>query len=223
MSKRTIIVFDFETTHVNPESEFCDIVEIGAVALHSKTLRPVPGGEFYVDVRPNDIEKEDFYKNRKSTIDWHVGLKPGRTVEGMIEKWKEGTPEKDALKMFLDYCGTYKWGRSFDTAPIAGGTNIIGYDIPILNRLCTKYKFKYPFFKRDMYEIQQMCLYLFGFSPDPPRAYNMDVLRPYLGLDTEDSHQALFDARQEAKIIALLGNKLKLLSQGFHARGALEK
>lgn len=218
---RTIIVFDFETTHLDPHSDYCNPIEIGAVAINSKYFKVIPGSEFYLDVRPPDIDKEDFYANRKSTIDWHIGLKPGRTVEGLIEKWSKGTPEKEAIKMFIDYCMTYKWGKSYDTAPIAGGTNIIDYDIPILERLTSKYKFKYPFFKRDRYEIQQLCLYTLGYSLDRPRAYNMDNLRNFFGLSDTDCHQALFDAKQEAQIIEFLGGKLKTFSKNFQARGSL--
>lgn len=221
--KRTIIVFDFETTHKDPRSEYCDIVEIGAVAIHSKTLKTIKGSEFYLDVRPPDIDKPDFYENRKDTINWHVALQPNRTVDSMIEKWKAGTPEKDAIKMFIDYCNHYKWGKSWDTSPIAGGTNITDYDIPILERLVEKYGFKYPFFKRDKYEIQQLCLYTLGYSPDQPRAYNMDNLRSFFGLATENCHQALYDAIQEAQIIELLGGELRSLSKNFQGRGMLEK
>lgn len=170
MSKRTIVVFDFETTSADPHSEYCDIVEIGAVALHSKTLKRVTGSEFYVDVRPPDIDAPDFYEKRKSTIDWHCGLKPGRTPESMIEKWSQGTPEKDAFKLFLEYCAQYKWGRTFDTAPVGGGNNIINFDIPLLYKYVAKHKLKYPFFKRDVWDIQQICLYTLAFSLDPPRS-----------------------------------------------------
>jgi DNA polymerase III epsilon subunit-like protein len=223
MSKRTIICFDFETTHKDPDSEYCDIVEIGAVAMHSKTLKPIPGEEFYVDVRPPSIDDPDFYEKRRDTIDWHCGLKPGRTPESMIEKWKQGTPEKDALKMFLDFCKNFKWGRSFDTAPVAGGNNIMGYDIPILERLCKKHKLRYPFFKRDKWDIQQMCLYTLAFSLDPPRSYSMDNLRVYFGMSGEHGHNALFDSQQEAQVIQLLGGKLKTFSRNFCARGALQE
>ena len=221
MSKRTIVVFDFETTHLDPDSDLCVIVEIGAVALDSRSLKVVPNSEFYVMVAPTDINKEGYYEAHKSTIDWHVGLKPGRTPDGMIETWAKGTPEKDALKMFIDYCAVYKWGRTYDTAPTAGGNNIINYDLPILRRYVEKYKLKYPFFKRDIYDMQQMCLYSLGYSLDAPRSYSMDNLRTYFGLSGEHGHNALFDAQQEAVVISYLGRKFQSLSKGFQARGCL--
>ena len=221
MSKRTIIVFDFETTFVEPLDELCEIVEIGAVALDSRTLKTIPNSEFFVEVRPENLNDPNYYADHKSTIDWHVGLKPGRTPDSMMEQWSKGTPEKDALKMFLDYCSAYKWGKSYDTAPTAGGNNIINFDLPILQRYLEKYKMKWPFFKRDVYDMQQMCLYSLGYSLDAPRSYSMDNLRTYFGLSGENGHNALFDAQQEATVISYLGRKFQSLSKNFQARGCL--
>jgi DNA polymerase III alpha subunit (gram-positive type) len=219
----TIIVFDFETTHLEAGTTACDAIELAACAIHSKTLEIVKDSEFFVNIRPDNIEDPDYYKNHKSTIDWHVGLHKGNTVEGLIEKWKAGTPEKQAWKMFHDYVNQYNHTKTWRTAPIAAGTNISDFDLKIYDYLNQKHKMKPCFHKRDKIDIKDLCFYWFAFNPDPPKSFKMDDLRPYFALGTEKAHNALFDVQQEATIISNFLKVFKKYGKQVTLRGMCGK
>lgn len=215
----TIIVFDFETTHLEAGTDKCDPIEIAAISIHSKTLEIIPDSEFYVVVRPDKIEDADYYKNHKSTIDWHIGLKKENTLNSLMEKWKAGTPEKQAWKMFHDYVNQYNYSKTWRTRPIAAGTNITDFDLKIYNYLNDKHGLKPCFHLRDKIDIKDLCFYWFSFNDDPPKSYKMDDLRPYLGLASADSHNALYDVQQEAKIISSFLKVFKKYGKQIDFRG----
>ena len=219
--RQTIVVFDFETTHLDPESDLCDPVEIGAIAINSKTLKVIPGSEFYLVVKPDNIDKPDYYETHQNTIDWHVGLHKDNTVENLMEKWQGGTPEKQAWSMFHDYVNQYNYAKKYWSAPVAGGANIANFDLKIYNRLNKKYNKKPCFQKRDFIDTMQCCFYWFAFSKDPPKSYSMDELRPYFGMGTTNAHNALQDVNQEAELICMFMSLYKKFSQSVSLRNVL--
>ena len=101
---RKIIVFDFETSAVEPESDLCDPVELAAVAIDTKTMQIVSGSEFSVFIRPDTIDDANYYDLHKSTIDWHCTTK-NINKDDLIKKWKGGTKEKVAWESFIEYVG----------------------------------------------------------------------------------------------------------------------
>lgn len=213
--KQTIIVFDFETTGKDPNDPACDIVEIAAVAIHSKNLEIIKNSEFFTYVRPDDIDQPGYYENHKQTIDWHLGLSQnkGMTPQTLLEKWSNGVPEKKAWSQFVNYINQYNYMNSYKTAPIAAGQNIRGFDLPIYDRINAKYKSKPAFAKRDCIDTLDLSFYWLAFNNDPPKSYKMDDLRPYFGMGSEHGHNALVDVKDEANIAIMYLQLLKKFSQ----------
>lgn len=219
----TIIVFDFETTGLDAGTPKCDPVEIAAIAIHPKTLEIIKDSEFYIVVRPDNISDPNYYKDHRSTIDWHVGLQKNNSVESLMKKWSEGTPEKQAWSMFHQYVKQYNTDNNWRTCPIAAGTNIVDFDLKIYEYLNNKHKTKPCFHKRDKIDIKDLCFYWFSHSVDPPKSYKMDDLRPYLGLASENSHNALYDVQQEAEIISSFLKIFKKVGRSIELRGMCGK
>ena len=214
MIYNNIICFDFETSAIDPHNEQTDVVQIAACAIDSKRLQIIPNSEFNITVRPDDIENPNYYNEHKSTIDFHVSLQKNSTVESVMNTWKSGVPEKQAMKMFKIYCEQYDRGKSFFSKPCPAGKNIIKFDLIILDRLNQKHKQKEFFFRRDVIDLDQLCLYWFMFNMDAPSNYKMDTLRPYFGLSSEFAHDAMFDVKQESDlIIKFLSLHKKLCNQ----------
>lgn len=213
--RNTIVVFDFETTHKDADSDLCDIVEIGAVAIHSKNLEIIKDSKFFINVRPDKIEEPDYYENHKDTINWHLSLPENKdhTAESLIKFWAGGTPEKQALKMFHDYLDQFNFGKKWFTAPIAAGSNIKGYDLIIHDRLIKKHKTKDPFFKRDKIDLLDLCFFWTSYALDKPKDHKMDTLREFFALGKKNAHNAGQDVIDEATIIISF---LKLFQKFSH-------
>ena len=201
-----ICVFDFETDGVNPA--VCQPVQLAGVMIHPRTLDLVEGSEFCTDMRPENIDDENYYKDNESTMDWHAKNYDITTKE-VFEKWKNSPNQKIAWEQWTAYLKKWNTNQSNKTmwsAPIRGGHNIRSFDIPIMDRLCTKYgnvqksgeqKIFYP---RDVVDIKEICFYWFENLPEP-EAYNMDALRIYFDLPTHGGHDALNDVKDEAWMI----------------------
>lgn len=195
------IVYDFETDGLDTDS--CNPVEIGAIAIDLRNLEIVENSEFQVNVCPDQINEPDYIKNNYRTIKWHADLNkttPAKIVEG----WKtNGIKESTAWKSFIDYCKKYKIGTGFSQTPICGGQNILDFDIPIARRLCSKHKVQYPFSNKETFDLLKITPLWFMFSKSPPKNYKLDTLREYFSLSTDGAHTAIHDVRQCAQLLIM--------------------
>lgn len=204
--KQLICVYDFETDDTNPKT--CEPVQLAACMINNITLEIVENSEFCVGMRPPDIEQEDYYQNHSQTIKWHAD-NYGCNTEQIVERWLANPNQRQGWEQFTSYLLKYNLNqarRSRWTAPIRAGANIERFDNIIIDRLCTRYgnvekggeqKIFYP---RDIIDITKIAFYWFENLPEP-ETYNMDVLRPFFGIPTTGSHDALKDVRDEAWII----------------------
>lgn len=197
---RKLIVFDYETSHIDPHSDLCDPVELAAVAVDLKSKQIIENSQFAIKICPPTINNEDYYELHKPTIDWHCKNKK-ITPDQLINEWKDGTPEKIAWSEFQTYIKNYGGGKSYRETPISGGMNIRNFDIHINNRLHEKYKTTNLFWKRDVFDLLDIFAYWFLYSNNKPEAYNMDAIRKHFKLPNSGSHEALFDTIQTAELI----------------------
>lgn len=204
--KKPIIVFDFETTSVDTDTT--DIIQIGAIVVDPIRLEIIEGSEFYSWSRPDLIDDPNYYLNNKSTLDFHC-KNYKTTPEKLIEKLKNSPAEKLVFENFKTYLSKYhikQSGQTIFTAPILTGYNSFGFDFPILDRLCQKYgcigkdKKQNLYFTRDAQDILKIIT--LWLSPiQEVKSYSMDSIREYFGMPSGQSHDALFDVKQEAAIL----------------------
>ena len=223
--KNNICVYDYETDGSNPAT--CEPVQLAACIIHPITLDIIENSEFCIDMRPINIDDEDYYTSHLDTINWHA-KNYGVTPEEIFSRWKGSIPQKDAWNQFTTYLKKYNKNQSNKgkfSAPIRAGANISRFDDIITTRLCERYdglskegeqKIFHP---RDTIDIKDLAFYWFENSADVP-AYNMDELRNYFGIPTEGGHDALKDVKDEAWIIRKMIGLHRYLSPRVTFKGS---
>lgn len=194
---RYCIVFDFETDGISPET--CNVVQIAAIPIDLRNLTILKDDIFHLDVKPNEMENEDYYKNHEDTINWHSNIQ-GISTEKVLERWKAGYNEADAWEEFKRYIKNFSKNAKWDQVPIPGGQNIRGYDLPI----CERYNKKYGslnFSRRDSFDLMDFSRLWFLFTPNPPTSLSLDALRDFFGIDKTGAHDAIKDVLDCSEII----------------------
>ena len=157
MNRRWIIVFDWETDGIDPHS--CNPVELAAVPVDPRTLEIKEDRAFRAVIKPDGINTDEYFTDdRQKTIEWHAKQR-GVDSSDIVKSLKKGKSEKIAWKSFCDYCKKFnieKTPGSWYTEPIAAGYNIIGFDLPICQRLSTKHKTKMPFSKTTKMDLMDL-------------------------------------------------------------------
>lgn len=205
-NQKKLIVFDLETSSVDPYT--CDVFQIAAMAIDPVKLEVIPNSTFAIWVKPDDVEKDDYYEKFKSTIDWHA-KNFHVTPDVFLKKIKEATPEKLAWEQFKQYLSHYhdrQNNQNFHSSPIPAGYNIINFDMKIIERLARKYKDVQKdggqsiFYARDIRDI--LHIVSLWLSPlDEVKSFSMDNVRDYFGLSRDGGHEALKDVEDEAKLL----------------------
>jgi hypothetical protein len=203
-NSRWIICFDFETDL--PDAEKCNIVQLAAVPIHPETLEVKKDQAFNVMIKPEGIDKPEYFEvpKREGTISWHAENYGVSSAE-IIEKWKGGLSEKVAWKNFCNWCSKYnvdkKPGQWFPQ-PIPAGYNITGFDLPIAQRLCAKYKVKNPFSGVTKLDAMDNLFWWFE-NLEEPFDFKMDTWRKFFDIKMKGgvAHDALTDVFEESAIV----------------------
>lgn len=194
---RNLIVFDFETDGFNVVKGEDSITQIGAMAIDLRTLSPIEGSEFNIVICPEDIDDPNYIKKHWGAIQKHSEWMKKKPEE-VRRYWKDnGIKEKNGWIKFLDYCKEYKTTK----LPAPGGQNIINFDLPIVEYLCSKHGKRYPFGRIDDFDLRKIIPIWLLYSQSPPSSYSMDVLRPYFSMSSENAHDALQDVKDTAELL----------------------
>jgi exonuclease I len=208
------VVFDFETGGKNPL--VCEPLQLAACVIDSRSLEIKPNSEFSIYIKPtswDNVEQEalDINKIERKTVE------------------EKGVNQKEAWSNFTDYVNRYNKKKSFWTAPIAAGHNIIGYDMHIVNRMCSLYgpvdsKTKEPqlFNGRDKLDLLHLCFYWFESNKDL-KNFKLDTLREYFGISGKDAHNAIVDVQHTATILGRFLRFHRNISAKTNFKGAFGK
>ena len=192
-----ICVFDFETCNLR-----CDEtspIQLAAIMLDPRTLEPIEGATFGKPVDGKDIIMKP--------LDWSaVDDAALRVNKKTREQLENGLEQKLVWGMFTDYLKKFsrdntQWGR-----PIPAGHNIINFDLPIIEVLCRKYKNVDKNGQQNIFDprvrIDTLQL-LWGWfeSTRNPEKLNMDHLRGFFGISSENAHDAFKDVMDTTLII----------------------
>jgi DNA polymerase III epsilon subunit-like protein len=194
MNYRDIIVFDFETGSRNPHKT--QPTQIAAIALHGRKLTIQPNGIFNSEIRPILDDKKAIEAGFDPVEEEALKI-TGKTREALA---KAPLP-KTVWKKFEDFCMQFNFKKSSYTAPIAAGYNIIGFDLPIVQRDARGRQTVFnPIFKLDLMDI------VFSWTENNKdfKSLSMDFLREYMGFPEEskqNAHDALQDVKDTANIL----------------------
>tara|TARA_R100000005_G_C5002587_1_gene210252 strand:- start:4968 stop:5651 length:684 start_codon:yes stop_codon:yes gene_type:complete len=200
MNYRDIIVFDFETGSRNPDKT--QPVQIAAVAIHGRKLTLQEDGEFNSLIRPILDDDEAI----------EMGLDPiedeALAVNGKTRAELAKAPSaRTVWKKFTNFVNRYNFKGTPYYAPIAAGYNIIGFDMPIVQRMCEIYG---PLDKKTgkqclfnkIHKIDMMDnIWMWMENNADVKSLSMDSMRDLFGMSKENAHDALQDVKDTANLM----------------------
>jgi len=210
INDRPFLVFDFETTGINPAK--CGITQIAACAIHPRRLEIL--GTFNRDnIKWHDDDEinDEAFKITRKDKDFIL---------------KNGVNPKQAWEEFTNFVYEYNPKRSSWSAPIPAGYNIIGYDLKILDRYCDKYgpsdvkngrQSLVSTFMR--YDLMDQIFWWTESNASLPNI-KLDTIRDWMGLSKEGAHDALVDVEQTAQIVIKMIRLYRELSTRVKFAGA---
>ena len=200
MNYKDIIVFDFETGSRNPHKT--QPVQIAAVAIHGRKLTIQPDGEFNSLIRPV-LDDEEAIKLGLDPIEDEALAVNGKTREELAK----APQPKVVWDKFANFVNRYNFKKTPYYAPIAAGYNIIGFDLPIVQRMCEKYgpvdkktgqqTLFNKIHKVDMLDIVWMWME----NNADVKSLSMDSMRDLFGISKENAHDALQDVKDTANLM----------------------
>jgi DNA polymerase III epsilon subunit-like protein len=196
MNYNNFCLFDLETGGSNPHK--CEITQIGAVIVNRNSLKIID--EFEAKMKPEDMD----------AIEDGALQATGQTRE-QIATFNDTSV---VWPTFVNWVTKHNKKNSVYTAPIPGGYNIIGFDMPIIRRYCKKYKTAWDEERQDQklfsqvykFDILDHIWYWFENNPDLEKL-KIEYLLEYLGAPEEiikGSHDALNDTKNIAKVMIRL-------------------
>ena len=186
-----VVCFDFEATHYDPN--IAEPVELAACIIHPRRLEVVEGSIFHSYIRPPDIDAVS-----QDNIAFHAKAAKC-TNEEIIQRFRDSPTQKDVWDKFAIYLERYHTPtkrKSFFSAPIRAGQNIINYDNVIWQRLCERYGYvndenrQNIAFGRDNIDLLNICFLWFENDSDGPTSYSADNLRSFFKMKDDKSHTA---------------------------------
>jgi len=200
MNYKDIIVFDFETGSRNPHKT--QPVQIAAVAIHGRKLTIQPGGYFESLIRP-ELDDEKAIEMGVDPIEDEALAVNGKTREELAK----APSAKTVWKKFANFVNKYNWKKTPYFAPIPAGYNIIGFDLPIVQRLCEQHgpvdkkTGKQTLFNK-IHKIDMLDTVWMWMENNPDiKSLSMDSMRDLLGMSKENAHDAMQDVKDTANLM----------------------
>jgi DNA polymerase III epsilon subunit-like protein len=187
----------------------CSPVQLAAVMVDPVKLEIIKDSEFNINLKPEKLESNvDNPYGDSDILDWHSKVK-GSTPDNILADWKTYPAQQKSWEMFVNYLDKYhsrSSRKSMFSAPLASGYNIFRFDLKIIDRLSKKYDnvtnegTTSLFYPRDTIDVMNLVFYWFEGSKEI-KNLTMDALRDYLGISSENSHDALKDVQDTAEIL----------------------
>lgn len=157
----------------------------------------MPNSEFNIKMKPENF---DLLEDEALNI-------TGETRERLNEYQETSV----MFPTFIKYLEKYNKKDNVYNAPIPMGYNILGYDMPILNRYCKKYKVGWDKTRQCQgvlsqvysYDLLQHMWFWFENINDIPRL-KLSTILEYMGASEEKldgAHDALNDVKNAAEVI----------------------
>lgn len=206
-----------------PDPLICEPVQLAAKVLHPRTLEVVKNGEFHTFIQPPGPVIQE-------SLEWHAKTRKITTDE-VQALWATGLPQKQAWDDFAQFTLKFHNGdrkkKSWFSAPIRAGANIIGYDNIIWQRLCERYGYmdtknrdrQNLAFPRDNLDIQAMMFWWFENYGDGPDNLNMDIIREYFGINASMSHDAMSDVNDTIIVLRSYMGLFRRTTDKIHTMG----
>jgi DNA polymerase III epsilon subunit-like protein len=186
------VCFDFETSSAIPATT--QILSIGAAAIDPSTLEII----------------DEFYSLCKYE-DWSSVQPKALEVNKLTKDELEKAPDiRIVFAEFVSFINKYNTGNSVWTAPVMCGQNIIGFDIPVMERYCQRFG---PWDKKEQrqklfrgFPVLDLGTMTFGWfeNEKEPTKLNLGAIAKHLGFPQEqldNTHNALEDVKITTAIL----------------------
>jgi DNA polymerase III epsilon subunit-like protein len=189
------IIYDFETGGRNPYK--CQLTQIAAIVIDSRTLEIKPGGTFNTEVCPIWDTEKAMAANLDPVEDEALRV-TRKTKEALLE----APNEKIAWQKFTQFCKGFNPKNDPWKAPVPCGYNINGYDAHIVKRCCESYgpidSKGRPSIFNPIFKIDVMDLIFGWFESEDMSSISLDNIRKFFGFP-QDSRDNAHDALQDVK------------------------
>jgi DNA polymerase III epsilon subunit-like protein len=210
MNLCNIICFDFETGGLDTAK--CSPIQVAAIVINPRTLEPIPGAVFNSMMCPTTKEEFDAIEDQALAVN-----------KKTREQIKAAPLENLVWNNFTEFVLRYK---NIAGLPVPAGQNILGFDLPISERLCKKYG---PWDKKRNQQALwnnrdgiDLLKYIFAWFENNNELdnYKMDTLRDYFGLSKEGAHDAYQDVKDTWAIISKFLKLHRTLAKRVTFKGA---
>ena len=227
MNKNFICVFDFETD--SPDPETCSPVELSALIIHPRQLEVMPDSLFESDIRPLDIDDDNYIEKHQKTIDFHIRA-TGQTQKQILKRWRNSPLQVNVWDQFKNYLLKYNSNqskRTVYTAAIPGGQNV-DFDITILDRMAKNWGDENSRGKakvlNNVYKVDTMQMSFCWFESNPEiNSCSMDSLREYFGISDEKAHTAIKDVKDTSDLICRYLKLYRVCAEKVKFKNAFKK
>lgn len=189
MSHRNFIIYDTETTGLNPE-EGHEITQLSAITLNGHNFQPHHVGPFNIFIKPQHPEK--------------ASKKALEVARASFDKaMASGVPIKTALAHFNDYCAKVNPSGKMMEKPI-----MVGHNEKFDRKFINHYALETKLFKNlddanwghQVLDTKDIMVILYESDLDV-KQYNLDTALSLLGLArTGTSHDAMEDVELTAQL-----------------------
>lgn len=199
MNKNFLVVYDYETSSVNPYTT--QILSIGANIIDPRSLEKKD--EFYSLLKPEDFDsiQEEALKINKLTR----------------EELQQAPESKIIFAQFVRWVQKYNRGKNVNdayNAPIACGFNIISFDNIITRNYCKRYEIAWDDKRGDQRLFNQIHFvdlfhHMFFWTENNPDITSLKLtnIQDWMGFakaDIENAHHAMRDVEACVKIMRKL-------------------
>lgn len=213
MKSTHILVFDFETTSIDPYT--CQPVQLAAAVIDFQNLR-IQENYFSTFIKPEDFSIID-----QGNIEFHAKAR-SITKNQVLENWQKAPDLKVVWSDFTKY--VQQFGRGW-SAPLAAGHNIVNFDCIIAKRMMNRFKSGEIFHPLHFIDTMNLSfLWLHGKSE--VEKYNMDYLREYFGMSQaskDNAHDALSDVKDTAELLIRYLKLTRNMASKVTFRGAFNQ
>lgn len=225
MNWRTFCCYDFETTSADPLST--QPCSLAAVMIDCRKLEIKSGSEFnsYIKVVTDQEECDRLGLDK---------MQDGAVkVHGLTEEFLSTAPSlKTVWSNFVDYTKEYNFRGTDFMAPVAVGYNIRNFDLPIVERICSKDPWNYgpksEKFPRGnvlhpIYAIDVMDL-MFTFFENNKEVNSLsadNLIRSHMGYSKGTAHDAMSDVIMVAELFCKTMKMLRGVCKNRKFKGSM--
>jgi DNA polymerase III epsilon subunit-like protein len=219
MNYNPIFFYDFETGSRLPKNT--QPIQIAGVMIHSRKLELIPGSEFNSLIKPLSDE-EALEKGWAPITD--EALEVNKIKREDLEK----APKLEVVyREFGNHINHYNFKNNKWSAPVKAGFNNNGFDDIILDRVAKRCGEWYDKEREEctlfhpIHSIDVMkYMWMWTENMGDIRSISMDKLREWLGMSTDNAHNALVDSMQGAELLCRLLQLVRRIAPTVKFKGA---